>query len=876
MDKPESCSEDAPNTIQRMQVLERGGFLEQLDGLLAEAALGRGRLVLVRGEAGIGKTTLVEAFVSGRSKRVLWGACDPLFPPRALAPVLDIASQVGGELTEALEDPNRHRIILAFLNMVRSGDRPRIVVLEDVQWADEATLELLQVIGRRSTQLPAVIIATVRDDEVDADHPLTLALGTIPATSRVTVDLPPLSESAVKELAGGTAIDPGSLFRTTGGNPFFVTEILASGNAKVPATVREAILSRAASLGPESVNALRAATVLSQRVEVEILSAVADVPRSAVAACVDRGLLLRDESKVGFRHELARQAFAESLPSELQSQLHSRALNVLREPALGIPSDELARHAFECGDSSSVLAFAPLAAQQAARFGAHKAAVANYRMALHHATSLSRPDRAALLCSYAHECYLTGEGQEAVDSQQEAVQLWAEEARVVEQAAATAELAEYLLWNRQSDAALQAPDRALDLLRDLPPAKEIAQAHAKLAQVLLISGDYSRSQSRAREAVALAEQLGEEAIAVHALNTLGSAAICLNDPDGWGYLEASLSRAEAGEFEQDVSRAFNNILASSHECRLYDIFDRYSARAKTFFRERELDASEMCLMGDIVGVQVERGRWSQAEDEARAVIERGTVHGRAQSLMYLGLLLARRGTEDPWPWLDEAYAEQARFHATVAFEMAPIRAEAAWLEGDDDRAIKELGAGIQASADEASPWAVGAVAFWATLLGIDYEGAPRPAEPYAYFLDGYLDKAAGFWKQLGCPYEEALVLSCSEEEHHLREGLAIFRALGASPAANKVVERLKAMGAKRISRGPRRTTVANPAGLSPRELEVLAFLAGGLRNAEIAERMVVSRRTIDHHVSAILTKLGSRDRYQAGRLAVGLGIEPRS
>src|SRR5580704_10900101 len=138
------------DTIEVVAVLERDQALNQLDSLLAEAAWRRGRLVVMRGEAGIGKTTLVNAFTAGRSDRVLWGTCDPGVPPRALAPIFDIADQVGGELRSALTDSDRHRIIAAFLGLLRAEGGPWIVILEDLQWADEATLEVLRVVGRRA------------------------------------------------------------------------------------------------------------------------------------------------------------------------------------------------------------------------------------------------------------------------------------------------------------------------------------------------------------------------------------------------------------------------------------------------------------------------------------------------------------------------------------------------------------------------------------------------------------------------------------------------------------------------------------------------------------------------------------------------------
>ena len=143
-------SESPGGSIGPVGLLERDDVLEQLDGLLAEASWRRGRLVLLRGEAGAGKTSVVEAFTSGRARRVLWGMGDPVVPPRPLAPVFDIAEQAGGVTQAASSAPDRHRIVSAFLAVLRAAGGPWIVVLEDVQWADEATLEILRVVGRRA------------------------------------------------------------------------------------------------------------------------------------------------------------------------------------------------------------------------------------------------------------------------------------------------------------------------------------------------------------------------------------------------------------------------------------------------------------------------------------------------------------------------------------------------------------------------------------------------------------------------------------------------------------------------------------------------------------------------------------------------------
>ncbi len=233
-----------------MGFLERDAYVAQLTESLAEAGRGRGRLVLISGEAGIGKSALVDSFSAGRGggDRVLWGTCDAVAPARPFAPLVDIGEQVGGDLREALRDGDRHRACDAFLHLLRSKPQPRIVVFEDLQWVDEATLDLLRAVGRRLRTISALVLGTYRDDEVGADHPLRLALGDVPATAVTTIRLPPLSSAAVRTMVEGTGIDGDALHAVAGGNPFFVTEVVAAGGDVVPATVRDAVWARASRL----------------------------------------------------------------------------------------------------------------------------------------------------------------------------------------------------------------------------------------------------------------------------------------------------------------------------------------------------------------------------------------------------------------------------------------------------------------------------------------------------------------------------------------------------------------------------------------------------------------------------------------------------
>jgi DNA-binding CsgD family transcriptional regulator/tetratricopeptide (TPR) repeat protein len=857
-------------------LLERDDVLERLDGLIAEASWRRGRLVLLRGEAGSGKTSVVEAFTSGRESRVLWGMCDPVVPPRPLAPVFDIAEQVGGVLQAALSDPDRHRIVSAFLAVLRADPGPWIAVLEDVQWADEATLEVLRVVGRRTAQLRALIIATFRDEEVGPDHPLAVALGDIPAASTVSISLPPLSLAAVQQLAAGTTVDPQTLHRVSAGNPFFVTEVLAAGGASLPSTVREAVWARAKRLPPAALQVVRAASVLGSRCDPRALCAVAGVAPAAVDECAAAGVLQRQPSGVEFRHELARRAVLESLPASERAELHRRALAALRDLSPSTEVGELARHASEAGDVASMLELGPKAGAAASALGSHKTALAHYDRVLPHVGALALPERAAVLAAHAYECSLTDNYDLAVGSQQEAIACLHQYGDTRGEGGAMSDLAGYLWWNGDTARAHRTADEAVDLLQTIEADATVARAYSRLAQVLMMSGRYAVARPWAEKAFALAEAFDAEPVVVHALNTLGVTEYCLGSQEGWTKLEESLRRARAADLEGDVVRALGNLIASARENRLYDHLDKYYQQATAFFEDHDLDSNERCLTGDIVDSLVDRVLWEAASHLAHQVVDRSTISGRPQSLASLGRIAARRGDPtEAWRWLDEALTLQERFGGEVAYPLRPARAEAAWLAGDVREAAAEIRAGMPAIHSSTNPWLLGEFAFWAHNIGVEFDCPARPAEPYAFYLDGHPEKAAAAWAERGCPYEQAQALVASSEETDIRRALSIFQALDAVPAARLATERLRQMGATRIARGPQATTRANPSGLSERELEVLVLLAGGLRNSEIAKRLVVSTRTVDHHVSAILTKLKVRSRFEAGQKAIAMGLTNR-
>ncbi len=395
-----------------MELLERDQDFEQLALLWRSATTGQGRTALVSGEAGMGKTALVEQFVQqqGQAARCLWGACDALFTPRPLGPLYDMAAQARGALSPLLQhETPRPLMFSAFLEELQHGDRPTVVVIEDVHWADEATLDLIKFLGRRIAHLPTLLILTYRDDELGHDHPLRAVLGDLPSTAVTRLRLTPLSEQAVMQLmrqAHQAQRSAQELYVITGGNPFFVTEILASDTSEVPLTVREAVLTRIARLSPAARALLELVSVVPTRTERWLLDTVLEATSLTLEGCLSSGMLFLEGTTVAFRHELARLAVESTLSPLRRQALHAQVLQGLLTHGVDLSqAARLVHHATGAHDAALIARYAPLAARHAAAQGAHREAAAHYATALANAEGLPAEERAALLEGRSYECY---------------------------------------------------------------------------------------------------------------------------------------------------------------------------------------------------------------------------------------------------------------------------------------------------------------------------------------------------------------------------------------------------------------------------------------------------------------------------------------
>ena len=865
-----------------MDLLERDRCFEQLLVLFRSAAAGNGCTVLVSGEAGIGKTALVEEFVNRycRAAQRLWGACEALFTPRPLGPLYDIATQAGGRLSSLMSrDTQRPVLFSALLNELQASTIPTVVVFEDVHWADEATLDLIKFLGRRIPRLAVLFIVTHRDDELRSDHPLWSVIGDLPGKAVTRLKLSPLSQQAVIHLAHQEHRSGEQLYAITGGNPFFVTEVLAGDTSGVPLTVRDAVLARVTRLSPAARALLELVSVVPARTERWLLDAVLGVAVSALEECLSSGMLTVDQTTVAFRHELARLA-VESTLSPLRVQgLHTQVLQVLLSHREDIPqAARLVHHANGAQDEALVLRYAPLAAEQAAARGAHREAAAQYATALCYVDWLPAERQAELLEGRAYECYLTSQAEEAVQAYQAVLPIWRQLDRV-DKVGHTLRWLSRLSWllARPLEAEQYAVE-AVHLLETLPPDTELAMAYSNRAQLYVHAHDNAQAVWWGERAIVLAESLGDVETLVHALDTVGTAQLQGQDEQGRTNLERSLRLALERGWEDHASRAYNNLAWCAVDAHDYARATRYLQDGIAYCTEHDLDRVATYLRAYQAHARFEQGAWDNAAHEATDLLNRYRLAPviKIPALVVLGWIGVRRG--DPG---SAAVLHEARTLALATGELrgiAPVAlacAESAWLQGNQEQCLAEARVGYDlALAHDANPWTLGELCVWMWRAD-GLSSTPGPiAEPFARQISGDWQGAAALWAEIGCPYEQALALIDGDIEA-LLSALALFERLGAQPAAALVRRRMRQQGKQGIPRGPRPSTRTNQAGLTTRQLEVLQLMAEGLPNAEIANRLSTSPKTVDHHVSAVLAKLGVHSRAQAISTAYQMGLIPK-
>ena len=867
-----------------MELLERAFQLQALNSALSQVKgkEGQGCIALVYGEAGIGKTALVEQFIHENKKswRILQGACDSLFTPRPLGPLHDIALQISsqkgaqGSLLALLDsESNRGAVFSACLNELK--ELANILIIEDVHWADEATLDLLKYLGRRIRQTRTLMILTYRDDEIGIDHPLRMLLGDL-ASSRALQRIPvlPLSSDAVQNLAKGKNVDPLELYRQTNGNPFFVTEILAIERG-IPETVRDAVLARAARLSLSARAVLEAAAVIGSRVEPWLLSNIVGAESVNIEECIAVGMLKSQGDYYAFRHDLARQTILENSPLQRKIVLHRLALNALKEsPDTRNDLARLADHAEGAKDANAVLEYAPAAARQASAASSHREAAAQYARALRFGAGLPSDERAQLFESQALECYLNGQSKEAVNAQREAIALWRGLQRRDREGDCLRFLSRLLLFMANLEEAKRCAVEAIEILEKLPPSPELANAYAARAHFHMLADEDTEAIQWGMRAIELAESQHAPEILIFALNTVGHNEQYFDFDHGTAKLRRSLQLALEHGLHEHVARAYLNLGLGASFHHRYESAHRYYADGLEYATEHDLDLYIFSVKRHRARTFFEQSRWMEAATLADEVLKFDRVFpmNRISVLVLLGHIRIRRGDPGADVLLDEADNLADAYEPTRIVSMAAARAEAAWLKDDLEQTLIQATVGVEAVRLSQSSVGLGLMSYWMWRAGGLSEIPDGIELSFALQIQGDWRSAADAWARIGHPYEQGMALMDGDEAAQLA-ALEIFEGLGARPILEKLKQKMRAQGT-RIPRGPRPTTRENPFGLTTRELEVITLIAQGKSNREIAEAMVVGVRTVETYVTRILSRLDFESRVQIATWAIEKGLWP--
>jgi ATP/maltotriose-dependent transcriptional regulator MalT len=865
-------------------LIERDAPLESLLSVARRAAAGRGSTVVLGGEAGIGKTSLLREFGQriGTGWRVHWGGCEALFTPRPLGPLQDMAQALDPRVAALLDQTAApERLFPTLVNVLQDADDTSVLVFEDVHWADNATLDLVKYLGRRVSLLRAMLVLSLRTDEIGADHPLAQVLGDLPSAAATRIALQPLSPQGVAALATQAGRSGAELHRITAGNPFFVTELLASNDAapgRIPASVRDAVWSRLARLTAREREALEVISIVPGSVERWLLRALLGAEAdAAVDQCVARGMLLRDDQgAVKFRHELARQATLDRLSSSVQQGLHARVEAAMSEvPATEgiVPLSRRVHHAAGADDGRRVLDLAPQAAAQAARLGAHQQAASHLATALRYVPQAPKALAAQLHEDWSYEAGLVRIDDSVIEARRRAIALWREVGRI-DKVGLNLRWLSRLHWYRgEAREAEEYVDHAVRELEGLPPGPELAMAFSARSQMHMLHDRTDDAIDWGLRAIALAEQLGEVETRVHALNNVGTALLFADRPGGREKMEQSLSLALAHGFHEQAARAYTNYAEYAVVFKDFALAERILAEGIAFDTRHDLDSWTHYLVGRQAQLRMEQGRLREAETIARGVmsLERLTLVMHLPALTVLGRVRVRLGEPDGPTLLEQALKEGLATGEPQ--RIIPVRcalAEAAWLAEDPSACHAQLEELAAMNLDNFDPWELGELSTWwkrsrmARPFPTSTERVPAPRSTE---LRGDPLTAAAEWSRLGLPYEAGLALMQAGGDG---AGAALARAvetlepIEATPAAQlarRLAQRLGVAGElPRIRRGPYATARHHPLGLTQRELQVLGLIAQGMGNREIARRLVRSQRTVEHHVSSVLGKLNATNR----------------
>jgi DNA-binding CsgD family transcriptional regulator len=853
--------------VSIVELLEREAPLAALSDGYAAAGRGSGSVALVTGEAGIGKTSLVTEFVRrlGAGAHALIGMCDDLAIPSPLGPFRHLAGAAAGRIVAAATEQPASTVATAVLEELARDPVPCVLVVEDVQWADDASIDVLTVVARRIEHLPAMLVITHRGATLPGGGSLRSLLGALPSDATTHLPLEPLSPEAVASMGGHW---PG-LYDLTDGNPFFVSQLLTASAGDMPPSVSNAVLALSARLDSDGQRLIELVSVVPTRAEASLLDVAMPEWSAAAEEPERRGLVQVGADGVRFRHELSRVAIRSSIPVARRRRIHADVLSSLI--AIGAEPAEIVHHAEAAGDLEAVAQHALVAARRAAVAGATREAYAHFRRAADFADRLVSNERADLFEQLAMAAYTANHQDAGLDAITRAIDL----RRSLGDAAGVGRclrIRSRIQWYAgDGGRAREAARASLDVLHPLGPSVELGWTLSSLSQLAMLSGQLDDTLRWGQQAVDIAARFDDERLRAHALVNIGAARTEV-DVDDAADLHEAFRVADAVRDRHEAVRALLNLSGNLFEwVRPAEAWE-IGERAIDYAERHQVDALLAYLRAMRARMLVRFGTWQPAREIALREAEREESVAQLLAKLVLAEIAVRRGDSDAETKLadiaDQADRTAELQHIEPVLELEIERA----LLADEPMPQDRVRNALPLAEASRTGWEPGRLRGWSSVAGVDIAFDGRIPRPHAAMAASDWREAADAFGEVGWTYDRALFLSMLDEEPSLIEALTIARELGAAPLEARVSRRMRGLGL-RVPRGPRSSTRSNPLGLTDRQLEVLRLLAQGRTNAEIADRLVVSPRTAEHHVAAVLAKLGVASRREAERRAVEHGLD---
>jgi DNA-binding CsgD family transcriptional regulator/tetratricopeptide (TPR) repeat protein len=864
------------------ELLEREGTIATISDCLTKASAGDGSVVLLSGEAGVGKTTVVIDLAKrhATAARILIGYCDASITPQPLGALSDFAEELDPEIANLMRSGDvQNTLFPAVIKKIHNSKLPIVLIIEDAHWADSATLELVRYLGRRVVAARFVLVLSFRNDEVGANHPLTAVLGDLPSSAVRRIELKPLTEKAVAQISGAEGKRLVSLCDLTGGNPLFLTELLAHGGpgGLLPTSIRDAVWSRLSRISDNLKQSLCNLSIIPVPIENELAEVLVEGKMADIANLVGLGLLRKlSNGNLMFRHELARLATLEAIqPAKLQ-QLHRLAETAIvrmdTHDIAGILSRRV-HHAEGAGDAIKVLNLAPLAAAEARRLGAHEQATSLLELALQHVKLASLEQAAQLYEDWAYEVGLSKNiSEDVISACHSAVDLWLQLGRFEKVSKNYRWLSRFHWYRGEAQKADEYLRKAEEALVDREPGPELAMVYSMRSQNYMLREELAAAIDWGERAIALAKQFNDKETLTHALNNVGTSMFSNGNLEGKALLQESLELALSNGFHEQAARAYTNFSESALNNREFALAERLFAEGIAFDTKHDLDSWTHYLSGGFARLRVEQGRFEEAEIICTGILnlQRLTMIMKMPAKIALGLARIRLGQSNVETFIKQCLEEGLTIGEPQYLLPCYLGlVELAWLRDDESEAHQQLEKALALGATLSDPWQLGEMRVWAKRLGMSVQVLKLPnviAQPFAAELNCEYVTAAWLWDEIGSPYQAAVSLAQSNELALLTDALTRFEKLGAKSAVAWLRRRADVLGLghalPRPRRGPYRAARTHPMGLTEKEVDVLGFLSKGHGNLQIAQLLNRSQRTVEHHVAAVLSKLNANNRVE--------------